>query len=575
MKIKAKLNLGVGVLFTLILILGIVAAAYVNVLKTETENILVANYNSIAYSKNILFNLQSNEMGALSAVEKNVQSQEKNVTEQGEKETTSELRSNFEEYKKNTSDKATKEQLSITTFRIMDMNMQAIQIKSSIASKTAGNAVFWILITATLCFIIAFTLLINLPSNIADPIKELTNSIKQISEKNYKERLNFKSNSEFGQLASSFNTLAEKLEEYDNTNLAKVMTEKKRIDILINNMQNPVFGLDENLNILFVNEEAVKIIGMTRVEIIGKNTLDLALKNDLIRSLISDINSPVQLNSNKIEPLKIYSGGKESYFEKEILHLRIVPTGEEHEKLMGHVIILKNITEFKELDFAKNNFIATVSHEFKTPISAIKMSLLLLEKEQVGTLNEEQGNLVKSINEDINRLLKITGELLNMTQIESGNIQLSILPVDIKEIIEYASNAIKTQAKQKQINIKINMPNYVPPILADSEKTAWVLTNLISNAVRYSYENSDINVQIKVINKKVMVSVTDTGQGIPPQYLPKIFDRYFRVPGTKKEGTGLGLAISKEFMMAQGGMIDVESELGAGSKFTISLNTLA
>ncbi|HRI32867.1 MAG TPA: HAMP domain-containing sensor histidine kinase [Saprospiraceae bacterium] len=234
---------------------------------------------------------------------------------------------------------------------------------------------------------------------------------------------------------------------------------------------------------------------------------------------------------------------------------------------------MRNITEYKELDFAKTNFIATVSHEFKTPISSIKMSVQLLENKQIGPLNMEQTNLLNSIKEDANRLLKFTGELLNMTQVESGNIQLTILPSDPKEILLFAIQATQTQADQKQIKFEINCPDNIPKVQADPEKTTWVLTNLISNAIRYSYENSVIYLTVKQRDNKVEISVRDTGQGIAPQYKNKIFDRYFKVPGTKMEGTGLGLAISKEFIDAQGGNIKVESEYGLGSTFTISLNS--
>jgi signal transduction histidine kinase len=273
--------------------------------------------------------------------------------------------------------------------------------------------------------------------------------------------------------------------------------------------------------------------------------------------------------------MKIFANVKERYFEKDIQHISIIPTGEKHSKIIGHVILLRNVTEYKELDSAKTNFIATVSHEFKTPISSIKMSLQLLENEHIGKLNDEQSNLLEGIKDDTNRLLKITGELLNMTQLESGNIQLSILPVDPKEIVQYAVNATKVQADQKQIKIDIDMPENLSKIQADNEKTAWVITNLISNAIRYSYDNSVINLSVKETSKHVKISVKDTGQGIAPQYKDKIFERYFRVPGTKKEGTGLGLAISKEFIEAQGGQISVESEFGAGSTFTLTLNKIA
>ena len=138
--------------------------------------------------------------------------------------------------------------------------------------------------------------------------------------------------------------------------------------------------------------------------------------------------------------------------------------------------------------------------------------------------------------------------------------------------MEYAINANKTQAEQKQITVKTNIPENLPMVTADSEKTAWVLINLISNAIRYSHENSTINLSIIVDNQFIKFIVKDSGQGIAPQYKDKVFDRYFRVPGTKKEGTGLGLAISKEFIEAQGGQISIESDFGAGSVFTVQLN---
>jgi PAS domain S-box-containing protein len=572
MKIKTKLTLGVGLLFLLIILLSIVGAKYINELKADSENILAANYNSLEYSRNMLVALDEVSEKALQKFNINLQNQEKNITEIGEQETTSEIRNNFELYKSNKFDSSFQDSIRKYIFRLMDMNMQAIQRKSEVAKATADKAVFWIALTGTLCFLIAFVLLVNLPSNISKPIKELTESIRQIAAKNYSERVHFESHSEFGQLAKSFNTMAEKLEEYNNSNLAKLMMEKQRIETLINNMHDPVIGLDENLKVIFANEEAIKISGLTNAELIGKLAQELAIKNDLIRSLIQDLMIGETENGQKQQPIKIFSENKESYFEKETLHISITPTGEANSRLVGHVIFLRNVTTYKELDFAKTNFIATVSHEFKTPISSIKMSLQLLENEQIGKLNDEQKNLIDSIKDDANRLLKITGELLNMTQVESGNIQLSILPSDPKEILLYAINATKTQAEQKQIRFEISCPDSISKIQADSEKTAWVLTNLISNAIRYSYDNSTIYLTIQQTSNQVQISVKDTGQGIAPQYKDKVFDRYFRVPGTKKEGTGLGLAISKEFIEAQGGHITVDSEFGAGSTFTLTLN---
>ena len=576
MKIKTKLTLGVGLFFILIILLGLVGIWYINALKSDTENILIDNYKSLEYSKNILSSLEDTSQKSIETIGTNIRSQEKNITEIGEGEATAELRDDFSRFTSGSDKNVVLKEMRKSIFKIMDTNMQAIQRKSEVAEETAHTAVFWIAITATLCFLIGFTLLINLPSSIADPVEELTRSIKQIAAKNYSERVDFESHSEFGELAKSFNTMAEKLEEYNDSNLAKLMMEKKRIETLINNMHDPVIGMDENLKVIFSNEEAIKIIGLAQKDLINHPAQELAVKNDLMRMLIQDLaNTNTVTDSGKSKPLKIFANGREGYFDKEILHISIIPTGEQHEQLIGHVIVLRNITEYKELDFAKTNFISTVSHEFKTPILSIQMTLQLLENKQIGDLNDEQKNLLESMKGDTGRLLKITGELLNMTQVESGNIQLSIAPTDPQEIISYAMNANKAQADQKHIIFEISRPDNLPKVQADNEKTAWVLTNLISNAIRYSYDNSTIYVSIEKVDKKVKFTVKDTGQGIAPQYKDKIFDRYFRVPGTKKDGTGLGLAISKEFMEAQGGQITVDSEYGAGSTFAITLNALA
>jgi nitrogen fixation/metabolism regulation signal transduction histidine kinase len=189
----------------------------------------------------------------------------------------------------------------------MDLNMQAIQRKSEFAKQTAEIATFRIALSGVICFLIAFTLLINLPSNIANPIKELTESIKQIAAKNYSQRVHFESHNEFGELASSFNTMAQKLEEYNDSNLAILMIEKKRIETLINNMHDPVIGLDEKMKIIFVNEEATKIVGLSQTEMVGEYAQNLAIRNDLLRSLMLDIQTQKSdgLREN-IEMMKIY-----------------------------------------------------------------------------------------------------------------------------------------------------------------------------------------------------------------------------------------------------------------------------
>lgn len=574
MKIKTKLTFGVGLLFLMILALVIISGWYVNQLKKDTNNILVANYNTLQYARNMLLSLEDMALNPtnIEVFQENLELQQLNVTEIGEVEITDLIRNHFHQFKQGSKDQA----VLLSTMRkditeLMRLNMEAIEKKSYIAADTAQNAIIMISLTGTLCFMIAFILLVNLPSNIANPIQELTNSIKEIAAQNYKKRVYFAGHNEFGDLASSFNTMAEKLEEYSESKLEKIIKGKKRIETLIDNMHDPVIGIDEMNKVLFVNNEAVKISGINRDEFINQSIQDIALRNDLIRDLIKDFTQPEDAD-NSIRTLKIYADNKESFFEKEIIDINVVPTGEQTSQFIGKVILLRNITPFKELDIAKTNFIGTVSHEFKTPISSIEMSVQLLKNEQIGKLNEEQRELVIGIEEDTSRLLKITGELLNMTQVESGSIQINVALDEIKPMIDYAVHANKSASEQKHILINIDIQDSVSSVIVDSEKTAWVLTNLLSNAIRYSHENSSITISVLKINDKIQFSIADTGQGIQTEYLNKIFERYFRVPGTKNDGTGLGLSISKEFIEAQGGKIWVESDFGAGSTFYFTLN---
>ena len=165
----------------------------------------------------------------------------------------------------------------------MLVNMNAIQRKSIIAQATADKAIFWIIVVGTISFLIAFVLLVNLPGNVGNPVKELTESIKAIAAENYKERVHFEKHNEFGELADAFNTMAQKLEEYKTSNIEKLMMEKKRIETLINNMADPVIGLDENKRVLFMNNVALKISGLQQENVIGKLVQDIAISNDFVR----------------------------------------------------------------------------------------------------------------------------------------------------------------------------------------------------------------------------------------------------------------------------------------------------
>jgi NtrC-family two-component system sensor histidine kinase KinB len=569
--IKRKLSLGVGIQFVLLAVSVIVGMVIVNLLAADTDNILRDNFKTLQYCNaiSVAIDTQQDPDSAKTIFRENLKKQQANITEVGEGKLTEALAGYFQIYEAHPADSANLRHIRQNLHAIVQMNMGAIETKSQVALQSAKSANIVIGTVGTVSFIFAFILLLNLPNIIADPIREFVASTKEIAMKNYGWRMNELRNDEFGELAKSFNSMSTKLESYESSNVAQMLFEKRRMETLINQMHNPVIGLNQLKIILFANTAALNVLNLRSEDLIGKSAEEAAAKNDLLRTLIAPQSV---VNKEAKQPLlKIYANDKESYFEKEVVQVTVQSSDHAKEKYIGDVIILQNITPYKELDAAKTNFIATISHEFKTPISAMKMSLQLLQNARIGTLNEEQSTLVASIQDDADRLLKITSELLDFTQVESGQIQLNIRPVRIQEIIDYAVNATRVQAEQKQVSIQLDLAEQLPLVFADNEKTAWVLTNLISNAIRYSYEFTSVKLTAKVVEQHLRLEVTDTGQGIAPQYQAKVFERYFRVPGTLQEGTGLGLAISKEFIEAQGGQIGMQSELGVGSTFWIEL----
>jgi NtrC-family two-component system sensor histidine kinase KinB len=186
-------------------------------------------------------------------------------------------------------------------------------------------------------------------------------------------------------------------------------------------------------------------------------------------------------------------------------------------------------------------------------------------------LNKEQKELIGSIQGDTERLLRITGELLNLSQVETGKIELRFQPVKAIEVIRYATESLRVQAQYKNLAISITASESLPTIHADLEKTTWVLINLLSNAIRYSPENGTIEISVKEKGKHLEFTVQDSGKGIDPKYTDRVFDRFFRIPGSEQAGTGLGLAIAREFIRAQGGEIEVCNSKTSGACFMFRL----
>jgi PAS domain S-box-containing protein len=579
MTIKNNLRAGIGSLFLLALISSAIATYYIYKLSENSKAILRNNETSIVFTKNInkildLPGLPNSD--ELETIEYNIKREEADITETGEKALADSLYADFRRFRASLSNPilaaALRVKMQKSSYGIMEVNMNAMENKNKRANDTAESAIITVVSINVFYSIIALLFVLIFPGYVIKPIKELTEGIKEIAGKNYRKRLSFSNKNEFWDLAEAFNQMAAKLFVYENSNQAKIKHEKLRVETIVKNVTDGIIGFDENATIISVNPVAVKLLGIEEQDIIGRSAKQAATANDLFDKLIND--------TEHLNDLKLYLDGKESYFTKELFEIytpdEAYPFGKDEavSKRIGYFILLKNITRFYQLDEAKTNFIATVSHELKTPISSLKMSLKLMEDKRYGTVTESQKELINNINDDSDRLLKITSELLDMGQVETGKLLLNFGSTHPHNIIKYTCETIRFIAEQKEIALNIKCPKNLPDVWADADKTTWVLINFLSNAIKYSAVESVIDISVrKLSSTKVEFSVKDYGKGIDEIYLPRVFERYFKVPGSEfaVSGTGLGLAIAKDFIEAQGGEIGVESKVGEGSRFFFTL----
>jgi signal transduction histidine kinase len=443
-------------------------------------------------------------------------------------------------------------------------------------AETTDKVINYMIVSGGLAVLIGLVILFGFPSYIGKPLQEVTNAISDFKNKNYRRRVNFRKDDEFGVLANSFNQMAEHIEKLESEQRERIATEETKSKIILDNLREAVLITDTKKNILFINRKLESLLSIPKEDLLGKYAPDIAIDNTLLRKMISSLGKKSNaggLVSHEIE-------GKKRYYEKEILKISMPDNDtdvakEAGNKIAGNVIILKDITDFQQKDIAKTNLISTISHELKTPISSIKMSTQLLFDKRIGNINEEQFALVEDIAEDCNRLLRITKELVDMANMESGKIKMSISSVSAKDFVTKAVDSVMFQADVKNITINNELVDSSIKVKADIEKSNLVMVNLLTNAIKYSDVGGEINIAVNKIDKDYVFSVRDHGEGIEKQHHKKIFNRYYQVEkkeyDVKKTGSGLGLAITKEFVEEQNGKLWVESEPGEGTIFYFSL----
>ena len=611
-KLKTKILLGLVFLLLVIFLLSITGIFSIYYLSEDSKVIIKDNYASVEHSTHMLdavesiFTLQlsrlenkNKDSALLKAINDSLQNkkeeflkyfdyQKNNITEPGEDKVVSNVIYSFHRFisvidsisskanSSNTSDvdllKSNYIMVTTSIKKIYKLNMAAIYKKNEVANRTADNVSVYMAIAAVTSILITVVFIFYFPSYITTPITELTKKIKDISDKKYDQRIDIQTNDELNTLADAFNIMAIKLKEYQAQQFDELLLEKRRMETLLANLQDGTLLLDNTFNILHANHKFCQLSGMSITELLGKKITELKNNNQFLTQINSfEINNIKESINKRAKPFSVLINNKAEYFQILLLDISKTTRFETYVEPSGYILLIQNITKYEERDLAKTNLIATISHELKTPLSSINLSIKLLEDDRVGQLNKEQKELTESIKIQSNRILNLVNEVLDFTQAETGHIKLKIKPCEVSDIVELGTFAILMLINEKEINLNISIPDNLSKVKCDLEKTVWVIVNLLNNAVRYSSPKSKIIISAKSENKFVTISIKDEGPGVSVEEQSRIFEKYVKSKSESAKGTGLGLAIAKEFVEVQGGVIGVESTQGKGSTFYFTL----
>ncbi|EIM75225.1 multi-sensor signal transduction histidine kinase [Nitritalea halalkaliphila LW7] len=590
MSLKTKLYLSFGFLFLLIVVLSSLGSLFIRQLATDSRAIIQDNYRTLNYMQGLKETADeltaslvvienpktSTQEDYLSLMEGLIALQRNNITEPGEDKLTETLERQVKGLGLLTETGSLEEiiaqiaAIQQTASTIYALNAETLLRKNERANTTAERNVLYMAIIGLTGSFLSFLFIFGFPEIIFEPLTKLNEGIKAITSKKYNHQLTINQQDEIGEIAHSFNVMASKLKDYESSSIAQLHSEKTRIEAIINQMHEGVIGVDENGHLIFLNAYAAEIANVNREEVMHLPIRETALKNDFLATVARDIAAFTD-GQTTLKTIQIIINQEEKTFTQEIIPIPLAQENTLQVQLAGCVIVLTDITQFNERDKAKTAFIATVSHELKTPIASIGLGLQLLRHQQTGLLNEEQRKLIKGLEEDKNRLLSITSELLDITQAESGKILLEKEIFSIHSCIQVAQEALQRQLDEKNVSLELTLPKKAEAY-GDENKVTWVIINLLSNAIRYSYEDTRISVRCtEQPEHSFLIEVEDYGKGIPDKYQDQLFQKYYQVPGSKKRGTGLGLAISKEFIEAMDGQIGVSSQEGQGARFWLTL----
>lgn len=374
---------------------------------------------------------------------------------------------------------------------------------------------------------------------------------------------------ELVRLAEAFNAMARKLRAYRQTDLERLLRARQTAQATIDSFPDPVVVLDTLGRVESANPAAVRLLG---VRAPGDADAPAAWHppDALAAPVAESLRDQRAVTTDSFDHAVTFRlEGEDRAYLPQVRPIRSPEGGP-----LGAAVVLADVTRFRLLDRLKSDWVATVSHELKTPLTSVRLAVHVLLEEVVGPLEPKQVELLIEARENTERLLRMIEHLLSLARLEEGRENLDLRPTDPVDLLRAAAGDAAARAEDKRIEIVVEDAPGLPALRADAPRFARALGNLIDNALAYTAPGGRVTLAaVPSTGGRVRLSVSDTGIGIPPEYLPHVFDRFFRVPGRDQTpGTGLGLAIVREIVTAHGGEISCESEPGRGTTFHITLS---
>ena len=603
--LKSKISLVYLALVIISSLVGITSALSLVKLSGSIEGLMTANYKSINALNNMIETIEQQNSAILIYISTNRQkgldmfSQNNNsftqwfdvartnITEVGEKELIENTNLHYTQYIRsflqlqeirNTSgleNAITYYNETITPeFNIIKGSLSAlIQLNEKAMFKGKNDAnndarkfIYVVLILTSLATIGGFIISRYFINRFLKPIYTLTQTVKLVKAGGLNLQATVTSKDEIGELSLEFNNMTKRLLQFEQSALGNLMSEKKRFIAVVKNIADPLLVMDNSYKIAILNKTCESFFNITEEKAVNKHFLEVIRNGELF----DHISGEFSLGEDRKEKIIHVKSNDEEYY----LNVVVTIVKDVENNLTGLIVLFHNVTALKELEKIRTDFIATISHEFKTPLTSIMMGTDLLLNAGIGALNDDQKSITTALKEDCERLSTLVNDIMELTKIESSKAIFKIEPCTIVGIIESTYKQFNQIAEQKSVELEFDADENLPPVSADFEKIKWVLNNLVSNALKYTNAGDDILISASVKNNKMYISVKDTGVGIPDEYKENIFDKFFQVKGNDLEirGTGLGLSVAKEIIQAHGGKIWCESKLDLGSTFSFTLN---